>query len=229
MAIIDDGVTPISARVRVDGQAYQLWQAIPDVDAGAEPTCWYLAARTTLDEDGTPSPATAACIMPETPVQALQTLVAAITRHQRGSLFLPAAQADPDLDPLTIAIEGAAAVEAAQPPLTELTIAMMQGDLEATRSLMGATFGASFAQPSLWTVAYQRGQAGVGEALLTERSQNTPAPQYRLFVVSTPSSWRWLLKAQDGPRSSVDFATSDCPGVMERRLLRAIGTLRGQR
>lgn len=134
------------------------------------------------------------------------------------------------LDPLTIAIAAAAAIDATQPCLAELTIAMIQGDLEATRVVLEATFGPAFAQPTLWTVTYQCGQAGVGEALLTERLRDAPAtgPQYRLCVVSTPSSWRWLLKMLDGPRSSVDFATSDCPATMERRLLRAIGMLRGR-
>lgn len=225
MLIIDDDLTVLLARVCVDGQAYQLWQ--PNV----ADTCWYVDALATLDEDCRPSPAQAGCIVPETPTQALQALVGAIARHQRGGFFLPPVEAFVDLDPLTIAIADAAAAEAAQPALAELTIAMIQGDLAATRAVLEATFGASFAQPIFWTVQYQRGQSGVGEALLTERPRDPAAavPQYRLCVVSTPSSWRWLLKALDGPRSSVDFATSDCPATMERRLMRAIGTLRGQR
>lgn len=229
MAIIDDGVTPVLARVRVDGQVYQLWEGIED-DILDLPARWYIEDVKSFDDDREPSPATAACIVPEGPTHALHSLVSVLARHQRGSFFLPAGEAFADLDPLTIAIEDAAAVEAAQPALAELTIAMIQGDLDATRAVLEATFGAVFAQPTLWTVQYQRGPAGVGEAVLTERSPDgaAAAPQYRLCVVSTPSSWRWLLKSLAGTRPSVDFATSDCPATMERRLLRALGALRGR-
>lgn len=83
MAIIDDGLTVLCARVRHAGQAYQLWQPIHDVDTGpaAITACWYVTALPALDAAPDRACTPTGAILADSPAQALQTLILTVASH----------------------------------------------------------------------------------------------------------------------------------------------------
>lgn len=150
------------------------------------------------------------------PAEALQALVQWLGDH----LF----RCGKPLDLLDAAIHAAAHDDAAQPDITTATIAMLQGDLAATRLVTQTTFGPAVSANGLWRVAYEHDSSAAGTAILTVCGST--GETYRLSLASTPTGWRWLVKRLYEGSNITYFTPSDDPHTMYRRLLHAIGTVR---
>jgi len=129
------------------------------------------------------------------------------------------------VDLLDAAIKEAAHTDAAQPDFATATIAMLHGDLDATRLVVEYTFGDQFKANGLWTAQYEQGQTEAGQVILSIVGHRDE--QYRLYLASTPHGWCWLVKRLNGRAGAINtFKPTDHPPAMYRRLLSAIGSLR---